>query len=61
MTTPTDIQAAYKRHEDAAGGYAYADHLLCLYAAAEECGVTVEEARAALLESPLFAGNAGRG
>lgn len=59
--TARHVVTSYKRHEDAAGGYAFADMQRCLVAAAEECGVTVEEDRSALLDSPLMAGNVGRG
>ncbi len=61
MTTPAEILAAYKRHEEAAGGYAFADIRQCLCDTAEECGVSVEAAREMLLETPLFAGSVGRG
>jgi hypothetical protein len=50
MTRP-DIIAAYERHEKAKGGLAYADVQECLRLAAEECGVTVQVAREALIEA----------
>lgn len=54
------IATAYERAEHDAGGIAVADLKACVAKAAEECGVTYEEARSALLShSPLFAGHFG--
>ena len=46
-----EIAAAYRRHEDAAGGYALADMPECVRLAAEECGVSYEDARGVLLDA----------
>ena len=45
------VVAAYKRREDAAGGYALADMPECARLAAEECGVSYEDARGVLLDA----------
>lgn len=55
--TARAVVAAYKRHEDAAGGYALADMPECVRLAAEECGVSYEDARQAVAFSPLAGGH----
>ncbi len=55
--TARAVVAAYKRREDAAGGLAHADVLVCLAYAAEECGVSLEDAKRALAFSPLAGGH----
>ena len=52
-----EIVAAYQRHENAAGGYATADMRECVRLAAEECGVSLEDAKRALAFSPLAGGH----
>jgi len=54
-----EIVAAYQRHEDAAGGYAHADMRECVRLAAEECGVSYEDARGALLDAWAMSMRAG--
>ncbi|HNB27514.1 MAG TPA: hypothetical protein PLR41_11175 [Alphaproteobacteria bacterium] len=55
--TARAVVAAYKRREDAAGGLANADILECVRLAAEECGVSYEDAKRALAFSPLAGGH----
>ena len=50
-STARAVVAAYKRHEDEAGGLAHADVPECVRLAAEECGVSYEAARGALLDA----------
>mgnify|MGYP003443900651 FL=1 len=49
--TARAVVAAYTRHENAAGGYATADMPECVRLAADECGVSYEDARGALLDA----------
>ena len=54
-----EIVTAYRRHEDAAGGFVNADIRKCVRLAAEECGVSYEVAREALTDAwaaPMRAG-----
>ena len=49
--TARAVVAAYKRHGARAGGLAHADVPECVRLAAEECGVSYEAARGALLDA----------
>jgi hypothetical protein len=49
--TARAVVAAYKRREDAAGGLANADIPERVRLAAEECGVSYEDARGVLLDA----------